>query len=84
MGNQRTGIWQFALAGLFVAAFAINVTLRILFIKHNITIWRFGDVGEFLLVLVAMAFFVSGLLVSEETPESSVSPAQNNYQGEDS
>ena len=83
MSNQQSGKWQFALAGLFVAAFVLNVTLRILFIKHNIALWHFGDVGEFLLVLVAMAFFVSGLLVSEEMPESSVLPAQNNYQGED-
>lgn len=76
MRNQHEGRWQFVLAGLFVAAFALNIALRILFIKHNITFWRLGDVGEFLLVLIAMAFFVSGLLVSEERPEPSVSPTQ--------
>jgi hypothetical protein len=84
MEIRRGGGWQFMCAGLFAAAFALNVALRMLFIKHDVTIWRLGDVGEFLLVLVAMAFFVSGLLAIEETPECSAAPAQNNQGGEES
>jgi hypothetical protein len=80
-GRRQGRKWCYLLAALFVAVFAINVALRMLFIKHGIAIWRFGDVGEFLLVLVAMAFFVVGLLVAQESPESLVSPAANNHKG---
>jgi hypothetical protein len=50
--------------GLFV----VNVAVRMLFIKQGIAVWRLNDVGEFVLVLVAMAFFVLGLLAAEEAP----------------
>ena len=50
--------------GLFV----LNVALRMLFTKHGIAVWRLNDVGEFVLVLVAMAFFVLGLLAAEKAP----------------
>jgi TctA family transporter len=56
-------------AGLFVAMFVANVALRMLHVKLGITLWRLGDVGEFLLVLVAMVFFVAGVLAVEEAPE---------------
>ncbi len=77
-GDRPTGRWQFVFASLFASAFALNVALRMLFIKAKIDIWRLGDVGEFVLVLAAMAFFVSGVLAIEEAPESSVAPTHDN------
>jgi len=61
------GFWL-TLAAICAGLFALNVALRMLFIKQGIAIWRFNDVGEFLLVLVAMAFFVAGILAAEKTP----------------
>ena len=69
------------LAALFAGLFSVNVALRILFIKYHISIWRLGDVGEMLLVLVAMAFFVSGVLCIEEVTESSAAPTNEKPQG---
>lgn len=71
----------FLLASLFTAAFALNVAVRMLEVKRGLSIWNVGDVGEFLLVLVAMVFFVFGLLCVEERPESSVSPAHKDVKG---
>lgn len=84
MDNCKSGRRWFVLAGLFAGLFAVNVALRILFIKFHISIWRLGDVGEFLLVVVAMAFFVFGVLSIEETSESSATPIHDNPQGGDS
>ncbi len=83
-GKRGGGRRWFVLASLFSALFAVNVALRMLFIKLGVAIWRVGDVGEFLLVLAAMAFFVSGLLVIEEVPESSASPTYDDPKGGDS
>lgn len=58
--------------------------MRMMFIKLGVIVWRLGDVGEFLLVLAAMVFFVSGLLAIEDVPESSASPTRGNPKGEDS
>ena len=77
-GNAR---WWFVLAAACAGLFAVNVASRLLFIKKGMMIWHVGDVGEFLLVLVAMAFFVAGLLVAEELPESLVSPDSKNHKG---
>jgi len=74
MERHSRGKWQFRAAGLLAGLFAINVALRILFIKYHIALPRVSDVGEFLLVLVAMAFFVSGVLSIEEVTESSAVP----------
>lgn len=69
MTNHRPrGRLALVLAGVFTCLFALNVALRMLFIKQGIAVWRLGDVGEFLLVLVAMAFFVAGILAAEEPP----------------
>ncbi len=65
--RPRARIWL-ALAAAFTCLFVLNVMLRMLFIKQGITIWHLNDVGEFLLVLVAMAFFVAGILAAEEKP----------------
>lgn len=78
---HRNGRWWFVLAAAFAGLFAVNVVSRLLFIKKGMVIWYVGDVGEFLLVLVAMAFFVAGLLVAEESPESLVSPVAKNHKG---
>lgn len=71
---RHRGRWQFVIAGSLLGLYAINVALRILFIKFHVAIFRVSDVGEFLLVLVAMAFFVSGVLSIEEVTESSAVP----------
>ena len=63
--RRRGRIWL-VLAAVFTGLFVLNVAMRMLFIKQGIALWRLNDVGEFLLVLVAMAFFVLGLLMAEE------------------
>lgn len=63
--RPRGRIWL-VLAAIFMGLFFLNVALRMLFIKQGVVVWRLNDVGEFLLVLVAMAFFVLGLLAAEE------------------
>ena len=63
--RRRGRIWL-VLAAVFTGLFVLNVAMRMLFIKQGIALWRLNDVGEFLLVLVAMAFFVLGLLTAEE------------------
>jgi hypothetical protein len=35
-------------------------------VKLGVAVWRLGDVGEFLLVLGCMTFFVAGLVADEE------------------
>ncbi len=79
MNNGKSGRVWFVLAGLSTGLFAANVALRMLFIKQAVALWRLGDVGEFLLVLAAMVFFVSGVLAIEETPESSASPTHDDH-----
>jgi hypothetical protein len=81
MDVSRSGRPWFMLAGLFAGLFCVNVALRILFIKFHVSIWRLGDVGEMLLVLVAMALFVSGVLSIEENTESSAAPINDNLLG---
>ena len=81
MDNGKSARAWFLLAGLFAGLFALNVALRMLFIKLEVAIWRLGDVGEFLLVLVAMVFFVAGVLTVEEPPESSVSTTHEVHKG---
>ncbi len=71
--NRSSGRPWFVLAAICIALFAVNVVLRMLFIKQGVAVWRVGDVGEFLLVLIGMVFFVAGLLCVEEPPESSTS-----------
>lgn len=84
MSNRNSGRRQFVLAALFAGLFAVNVALRMLFIKLGVAVWRLGDVGEFLLVLAAMVFFVSGLLAIGDAPESSVLPTHDAPKGGDS
>lgn len=64
--RRRCRRWL-SIAAAFSVLFALNVASRMLFIKLHIELWRLPDVGEFLLVLVAMAFFVLGILCAEKT-----------------
>ena len=66
--TRSPGRTYLALAAALICLFVLNVTTRMLFIKQGVAIWRLNDVGEFLLVLVAMAFFVAGILAAEEKP----------------
>ena len=84
MDTRYSGRKWFLLAGLFTALYFFNVLLRMLFIKEGIAIWRVGDVGEFLLVLGSMTFFVTGLLTVEERPETSAAPTHHDPIGGDS
>ncbi len=65
--RPRGRLWL-VLAAVFTGLFMLNVVSRMLFIKQGIALWRLNDVGEFLLVLVAIAFFVVGILAAEKQP----------------
>lgn len=65
--RPRGRLWL-VLAAIFMGVFVLNVASRMLFIKQGIALWRLNDVGEFLVVLVAMAFFVLGILAAEKAP----------------
>ena len=58
--------WLFGIAGTLIALYVLNVGLRIAFVKFGAAPWRLNDVGEFLLVLLSMVFFVAALIVDEE------------------
>jgi hypothetical protein len=79
--DRRSGRAWFILAGLFVVMFVANVALRMLHIKLGVTLWRLDDVGEFLLVLIAMLFFVAGVLAVEESPGSPTPASRNHPEG---
>ncbi len=64
--QRKPGRLWLLLAALFTSLYALNVGLRMLHIKQGIALWRFDDVGEFVLVLIAMAFFVAGFLAIEK------------------
>jgi len=68
----------FALAGVLLVLYALNVAAGMAAVKLGVSMWRLGDVGEFVLVLAAMAVFVAGLLVNEERAGvgSEVNPTQ--------
>jgi hypothetical protein len=61
----------FAIAALLLVAYAANVALGMAAVKLGAAVWRLGDVGEFLLVLSCMAFFVAGLIADEEESAAS-------------
>ena len=50
--------------------YAANVAAGMLVVKAGATIRRLDDVGEFVLVLACMAFFVAGLNADEEREET--------------
>ena len=61
--------WLFAVALCLLTLYAFNIALGMLAVKAGVTTWRLGDVGEFLLVLSCMAFFVAGLVADEKRQE---------------
>lgn len=64
----------FAVAAAFLLLFVANVASRFAWIKFRVDLWRLGDVGEFLLVLLCMVFFVAGLMALEAWSSSSAPP----------
>jgi hypothetical protein len=64
--GRSMGRWLFGVAAGLLFLYALNVALGMLAVKAGLPTWRLGDVGEFLLVLSCMAFFVAGLVVDEE------------------
>ncbi len=60
----------FRVTALCLLAYAYNVAARIAATKFGISLWRVGDVGEFVLVLVSMLIFVGGVLSAERTPDN--------------
>ena len=63
--GHKSGRIPFAIAGLLLTLFAANMAARIAQVQFAATVWSVGDVGEFLLVLLCMVFFVAGLLTLE-------------------
>jgi hypothetical protein len=57
--------WPYGIALALLALYALNVALGMLAVKGGIALWRLGDVSEFVLVLLCMAFFVAGLVAGE-------------------
>jgi hypothetical protein len=70
----------FVIAGLLLTLYVVNMAARIAHIKFGADVWSVGDVGEFLLVLLCMVFFVAGLLVLE-APDSPVDGVNKPTQG---
>ena len=58
----------FVISGLLLTLYVVNMAARIAHIKFGADVWSVGDVGEFLLVLLCMVFFVAGLLALEASP----------------
>lgn len=70
--GKTPGRGWFVIAALLLAAYIANVALRMIHIKLGISLWWVSDVGEFLLVLFSMVFFVAGVLtVEEHAPDQS-------------
>jgi hypothetical protein len=74
--------WLFGTAALLLILYALNVALRIAAVKFGVALWRLGDVGEFLLVLWCMAFFVAGLIAAEERHAAPEGEAGDNHRTE--
>jgi hypothetical protein len=64
--TKATPRWLFGIAATLLVLYAMNIVLRIAAVKFGADTWRVGDVGEFLLVLAGMVFFVAGLIADEE------------------
>ena len=59
----------FIAAGILLVLYGLNVAAGLAAVKLGAPVWRMGDVGEFVVVLCAMAFFVAGLLLDEDGSE---------------
>lgn len=66
--RRRLAATVFVLAAAALCLYAINVALGMASTKLGWKVARLGDVWEFLVVLVSMVLFVTGLLALEEEP----------------
>ncbi|MEP6657925.1 MAG: hypothetical protein ABJC33_11865 [Betaproteobacteria bacterium] len=71
----------FVISGMLLGLFVINMGLRIAHIKFGADVPQFGDVGEFLTVLLCMVFFVAGLLALEQGTQAPATDESNANQG---
>lgn len=55
----------FAIAALLFIGYVLNVLAGVLTAKFHAALWRLNDVGEFLVVLACMGFFVAALVTGE-------------------
>jgi len=69
--SSRATRGLFAVAAVLLVGYLANVALGMAAVKLGAAVWRLGDVGEFLLVLSCMAFFVAGLIADEEESAAS-------------
>ncbi|MGE5089242.1 MAG: hypothetical protein ACM3QY_08965 [Candidatus Levyibacteriota bacterium] len=70
-GRRRGQPW-FGLAALCLLAYICNVAARVALARFGVSLWHVGDVGEFVLVLASMSFFVGGVLaVAKHAPDKS-------------
>ncbi|MEO5764334.1 MAG: hypothetical protein ABIR52_03415 [Casimicrobiaceae bacterium] len=63
--NPAGARWLFGVAIALFALYVVNIALGMLAVKGGVSTWRLGDVGEFVLVLSCMGFFVAGLVTDE-------------------
>ncbi len=70
--------WLFGISGLLVSLYFLNVGLRFAAVKFGASPWRVGDVGEMLLVLFGMVFFVAALLVDEDRSAATGNEGESN------
>jgi hypothetical protein len=63
--KRRAARVLFALAGLGLVLYMLNIAAGMAAVKLGWKLQRFGDLWEFLTVLVTMILFVAGLLVTE-------------------
>lgn len=72
--------WLFGIALALLTVYALNIVLGMLAVKSGLATWRMGDVGEFVVVLACMAFFVAGLVADEKRPlEGADAEDDSNY-----
>ena len=65
MSNRNPGRLAYSLAGLLLCAYALNVLIGKGSALFGWQLPHAGDIAEFLAVLAAMVFFVTGLLLNE-------------------
>jgi hypothetical protein len=63
--HRRRGRIPFTLATIGMLLYFANIATGMVAVKLGWQVVRFNDVWEFLIVLISMIFFVSGLLAVE-------------------
>ncbi len=71
----------FVISGILLGLFVVNMGLRIAHVRFGADVFQFDDVGEFLLVLLCMVFFVAGLLALEQATHAPAADESNANQG---